>query len=240
MEKTEASVISMRFSSEEERFQRFRVMLQQTGGDPSAILDLLSTIVKNMDWRRIPDEHGGTQTFLGYFRTLGWSGDDLLNFVENMHHKYEKLRPETKAEMDELRRDVRRLSNPVLPKVGAPIGSHNNPSGKTKEEQRVVRPPEPNVDNINFSSKTQGGTSASYAIQRLKRDAPELAEKVIRGEMTPRAASIQAGIRVAEFSIPVNPQAAARRILKRFRGESLVELIRILANHAGFELKAKE
>jgi hypothetical protein len=237
MEKTEASVISMRFSSEEERFQRFRVMLQQTGGDPSAILDLLSTIVKNKDWRRIPDEHGGTQTFLGYFRTLGWSRDDLLNFVENMHHKYEKLRAETKAEMDELRREVRDLSNTALLKYGGTEGNQN----ATKKADRESLPLQKNgVDIINSVSKTQGGTSASYTIQRLKRDAPELAEKVIRGEMTPRAASIQAGIRIAEFSIPVEPQSAARRILKRFEGEPLLELIRVLANHAGFDLTPRE
>lgn len=44
------------------------------------------------------------------------------------------------------------------------------------------------------NSDEQYGT-ATYTLRRLKRDNPELAEKVIKGEMTAHAAAIAAGIR---------------------------------------------
>ena len=43
------------------------------------------------------------------------------------------------------------------------------------------------VDNVK-SFKAKGGNSESYTVRRLKRDRPELAEKVIEGEMSANAA----------------------------------------------------
>jgi hypothetical protein len=242
VETADVRVISNQVLTEEEdRYQRFRVLLQQTGGDPSSILMLLATIVRNKDWRRLTDRHQGGLTFLGYFQELGWSKSDLLGFVETMHHKHErppKLRPEIREEMEELRRQVRDLANPPLLPLGPPLGSRNNPSGVQKPDKAADReveaPFEPNVANSNIrSGKKQGSTQTTYITSRLKRDAPALAEKVICGEITPRAAAIKAGFLKPEFSIPIEPQGAARRILNRFRGEPLLELIRVLVNHAG-------
>ncbi len=50
-------------------------------------------------------------------------------------------------------------------------------------------------DNVGDAKVTEGGTTATYTLRRLKRDNPELAEKVIKGEMTAHAAAIAAGIR---------------------------------------------
>ena len=50
------------------------------------------------------------------------------------------------------------------------------------------------VDNIN-SGRTSGGTSAAYLIARLKRDAPQIAERYARGEFrSVRAAALAAGL----------------------------------------------
>jgi len=43
--------------------------------------------------------------------------------------------------------------------------------------------------------RTRGGTGREYTIRRLRRDAPELAERVLRGELSANAAAIEAGIR---------------------------------------------
>lgn len=60
-------------------------------------------------------------------------------------------------------------------------------SGKTAHDCQV--------DNINLSTATKGGTSAEYLVRRLKRDAPEVAEELARGELpSARAAAIKAGI----------------------------------------------
>jgi hypothetical protein len=50
------------------------------------------------------------------------------------------------------------------------------------------------VDNINLL-KTPGGTDPAYLVARLKRDAPEVAERLADGEFrSVRAAAIEAGI----------------------------------------------
>jgi hypothetical protein len=93
MRPAQEGVISNRSMSEEEdRFQRFKVMLQQTGGDPSGVLDSLCVIFLKKDWVNLTDRHGGNITFEGYFKALGWSLGDLLRFVENMRHRHE-IRP---------------------------------------------------------------------------------------------------------------------------------------------------
>lgn len=49
------------------------------------------------------------------------------------------------------------------------------------------------VDIINLSDG--GGTSPTYVLRRLKRDYPDLAEKVVAGELSANAAAIKAGFR---------------------------------------------
>ncbi len=43
--------------------------------------------------------------------------------------------------------------------------------------------------------KTVGGNNPTYALKRLKRDRPDLADKVIAGELSANAAAIKAGFR---------------------------------------------
>lgn len=50
------------------------------------------------------------------------------------------------------------------------------------------------VDNINEVSTTKG-TSKAYTVSRLKRESPELFEKVVAGELSANAAAIKAGWR---------------------------------------------
>jgi hypothetical protein len=69
---------------------------------------------------------------------------------------------------------------------------------------------------------------------RIARDRPDILERMKAGEFkSVRQAALEAGLITPEFSIPIEPQGAARRILNRFSGEPLRELVRILANHAG-------
>lgn len=49
------------------------------------------------------------------------------------------------------------------------------------------------VNNVNL--KTVGGNNPTYALKRLKRDRPDLANKVIAGELSANAAAIEAGFR---------------------------------------------
>ena len=70
------------------------------------------------------------------------------------------------------------------------------------------------VDNINSS---EGGTSATYALRRLKRDHPELAEKVVSGKLSAHAAAIEAGFRKRTIAVPAdNPDSAVAVLIRKF------------------------
>jgi hypothetical protein len=77
-------------------------------------------------------------------------------------------------------------------------------------------------------------------LDRLARDFPSLHEEVKSGQSSVHGAYIQAGLAKRTVPLPVEPQDAARTILRHFQDEPLLELIRVLANHAGYELRKKE
>jgi hypothetical protein len=60
------------------------------------------------------------------------------------------------------------------------------------------------------------GDSASYKLQKLKRDAPEYAEKVIRGELSANRAMVEAGLRLEKVTIPVDVNAFCNAIKRKF------------------------
>lgn len=57
-------------------------------------------------------------------------------------------------------------------------------------------------DAMSFSDR-----GSTYQLRRLKRDRPELAEKVVRGEMSANAAAIEAGFRKRVIYVPVRQAA---------------------------------
>jgi hypothetical protein len=233
---------------------RFRVMLQQTGGDPSSVLDMLALVIGKRDWLRMTAPHRGSMSFFDYLKEIQWSREDLLAFVQTMHHRHErppKLDPAKKAQMEQLRRDVRDLLNPALAPVGPPEGSRNAakvtpppisiPETQSREpfiashsQSPPNQQPEINGDNIPFNSPSSRGTGTSHTIRRLRRDAeknPELQpilEQVLSGQLSANAGAIKAGIRQPSVSIPLDPIAAGRRLLRHFKGDRLAALIDVL------------
>lgn len=81
--------------------------------------------------------------------------------------------------------------------------------GDRKSEK--ARADQPN----NVSLKTYGNSPA-YTLARLKRDRPDLADKVVKGELTANAAAIIAGFRRATWSAPADPEQLAAAIVKRY------------------------
>ena len=65
-------------------------------------------------------------------------------------------------------------------------------------------------DSNTTSSKDRGQT---YTVARLKRDRPDLADKVINGELSANAAAIEAGFRKRTKSIPIDTVEEAVRAL---------------------------
>lgn len=65
-------------------------------------------------------------------------------------------------------------------------------------------------------------------VSRLKRDDPTLAERVIRGELTPNAAARQAGIRKPRIVV-TKPESVAWSLRRYMSREDLAKLARLLA-----------
>lgn len=82
------------------------------------------------------------------------------------------------------------------------------------------------VDNINRFPK--GGTSEAYLLRRLKRDRPELAARVVSGELTPHRAAIEAGIRTRLAQCPATVEGFWRAIQKHLSKEQRKLLARRL------------
>ena len=72
--------------------------------------------------------------------------------------------------------DVRQLIDEAVGKIG--------PRGRPKRNDKG--------DNVTFSRR---GNSPTYLLKRLKRDRPDLADKVISGELSAHAAAVEAGFR---------------------------------------------
>lgn len=83
-------------------------------------------------------------------------------------------------------------------------------------------------NNINLDTQSQKpeGTSAEYALRKLRSDAPELHERVLAGELSPHAAMVEAGFRKRTISIPAtDPEKAAASIRRNMRPEDIRVLI---------------
>lgn len=81
---------------------------------------------------------------------------------------------------------------------------------------------------VNNTVKNQGmirSTSGEhYIISRLKRDNPELAQKVLAGELSPHQASIKTGIRKKYIQVQDNPAKLAEKLKATWSDEKLEEL----------------
>jgi len=96
------------------------------------------------------------------------------------------------------------------------IQAHVNSGGK--DNQYTVP-----VDNVN---RQPDGNSEAYTLNRLRRAAPELFEKVKQGGISANAAAIQAGFRRPTKTIPIEtPASAVRALLRVFSAEELIDAI---------------
>jgi hypothetical protein len=67
-------------------------------------------------------------------------------------------------------------------------------------------------DNITSGAR---GTSPTYALRRLKRDRPDLAERVVNGELSANSAAIEAGFRKPTITVSADLDAAISALIKR-------------------------
>lgn len=84
-------------------------------------------------------------------------------------------------------------------------------------------------DNVMNHDNAEQGNSATYALRKLRTDAPALHRLVIAGELSPHAAMVEAGFRRKTVSIPVDDvRAIARALIRHLTVDQIDELTRIL------------
>jgi hypothetical protein len=81
------------------------------------------------------------------------------------------------------------------------------PHGGKREKQ---------VDTVNLP---KGGNSETYLLRRLKRDQPELAARVVAGEISAHRAAIEAGICERTVQVPPTVEGFIRAIEKHLTAE---------------------
>ncbi len=180
-----------------------------TGVDPSAFLEQLALAVQERIWERLSDEAGRPLTFRAFIDApypvgIGASVE-LVRRIVALPHRREAL-PEHAAAIQALRCDVERLLLEPLAPPGRPRKRVNNDA------------------NTNIPAPARAGGSREYLLRRLRRDAPELAERVLAGELSAHAAAIEAGIRKR-----VMPLAAALRTWRRLTLEEREVFLSIVA-----------
>jgi len=96
-----------------------------------------------------------------------------------------------------------------LHELGAPV---NGLAADTPKIGPAAGPGRGNkkVDNVNLLG---GGNSANYIVGRLKRDRPDLADQVIKGQLSAHAAAVAAGFRDKTVQVGKDPQKAASAII---------------------------
>ena len=85
------------------------------------------------------------------------------------------------------------------------------------------------------------GQTLPYLTARIRRDCPDIAERLDAGEFpSVRAAALEAGIVKPSFQCPSDPVKAARRLRRHFKGERLAALLSELARPIESEPTSEE
>jgi hypothetical protein len=71
---------------------------------------------------------------------------------------------------------------------------------------------------VDIVKSSEGGNAPTYALRRLKRDNPELAEEVMAGRLSAHAAAVQAGFRKATWSAPCDPRLLEIALERKYPG----------------------
>jgi hypothetical protein len=109
----------------------------------------------------------------------------------------------------------------LLIERGAPVNAVAEDAPKAMSREEAGKLGGRGKRSTNFVQLSHGGTDRTVA--RLKRDRPDLAAKVVSGELSANAAAIEAGFRHKTWTAPCNIEALSESIKKRYPGWQLVK-----------------
>lgn len=93
--------------------------------------------------------------------------------------------------------------------------------------QREAHRPVSNNNVITSSAeKTVQGNSETYALRKLRKDRPDLHERVLEDEISPHAAMIEAGFRQRTITVPSDVRKAARTLSRHFDPDELYQAMK--------------
>jgi hypothetical protein len=205
---TAREVSSPEMTAEMLRVHRAGEALHRDGASPAGALDLLAAIVEDRTWERLADVKG--VLFAGRFRAfvearppfgLGYDPDQLREVIK-LRHPHESVE-RVAVRMDEMRAAV---ETELL-------------AGICKAPDRGAGRPNARDTRINPSRESDG---VERVVARLKRDDPELAEQVVRGEITPNAAARKKGWRRARIVVST-PERTAKSLQKHMPPEDFAQ-----------------
>lgn len=84
-------------------------------------------------------------------------------------------------------------------------------------------------DNV-ITSKSEQGNSKAYSLDKLKRDRPDLFEKVVNNELSANKAMVEAGFRRKQITIIIDPARTAKAIKTHFNHDQRKEIVRLLSD----------
>lgn len=204
------------FTEEQLRVQRAGEALHRDGASPAGALELLAAIVEDRTWERVTDKAG--RSFKGRFRDfvndrtagLGYDPDQLPKVLE-LRHPHES-RPDVADRMTTMRKEVTKLLLSEIP----PALAWERPTAERNKDGAT-----------NYTPQRDQANTATHITARLKRDDPELAEKVVSGEITPNAAAREKGWRKPRIVLST-PERIAGSLRKYMPREALVRLAELL------------
>ncbi len=128
------------------------------------------------------------------------------------------------AELESTYQYVTKNAPELLPK---PFSEANDARLNAHGTNRYTAPP--NDSDSRHSNPTSSDRGQTYTVRRLKRDRPDLAERVISGDLSANAAAIEAGFGKRKVSVPVTqPTSVAASLRRHMAPEHLAELVRLL------------
>lgn len=197
---------------EQQRVHRVEHILRRDGGSPGSALEGLAAIIEDSTWTKVPsgpDRPEPFSSFSAFVKArppfgLGYSVTQLKSLLQ-LQHPGEGA-ASIKERMDAMRAEVGRLLMVEIPTAS------------------VAGRPEKNVPRSISVGKSD---NAAKVVARLKRDAPELAERVVQGEISPNAAAREIGWRKPRILV-TSPASVAAALRRHMSPEDLAALIACL------------
>jgi hypothetical protein len=213
---TTTRTVSGDMTEEQKLHSALSTSLQRNGGSPQSTISLLGKVARESVWKNLPRHHTrdktGFASFTDYIQAhtdhggLGMRTADVMTLLE-VRTEIERRAPDY-TDSHKLAADREVIRKVIAGDIG-PAAQHGEiGGGHTRDGGTISADP-----NTNTS-----------ILARLKRDDPDLAGAVARGEITANAAARQKGWRFPRVELR-NPVTVAARIRQHFTDNEIRALI---------------